>query len=66
MGLFNNKENKMSCPNCDSKNTNSERFTEYTNPREPELKLLPISCLCKKCGWGFNIIGTKKIHGVEI
>lgn len=50
----------MNCPRCNSKDTNVQKFPEQDSPDFEGLKLLPIVLFCRKCKWGFNIIGTKK------
>ena len=58
MGLF--KSKKIKCFRCDSENTNVEKFPEQDSPDYEGMRLLPIVMYCRKCKWGFNIIGTKK------
>lgn len=58
MGLF--KKDKINCLNCGSDDTNVEKFSEQDSPDFDNIKLLPIVMFCRKCKYGFNIIGTKK------
>ena len=48
------------CPSCDSKDVIVDVGKEHTADVDPSITLVTVLIACKKCGFGFNCLGTRK------